>query len=549
MRILALILLLAGAFAAAAQAPAGAEFTPPRLSFVDGPVSFWRPGAQDWAQARINTPLAAGDALYAGERGNLEVQAGPRQFVRAAERTHLGIVAVEPDFLQVKLTGGQAALDLRSLPAGHTVELDTPNAVFTVEHTGYYRVTVSDDTVYFIARRGGQATVTLANGVSHTLSPSEELVIRGAAVETYAAPEPDAWDRWNYARTDYESEAISARYVPPGVYGVGVLDHWGRWRVVPEYGAVWFPDRIARGWAPYSAGSWIWDPYYGWTWLDDAPWGWAPYHYGRWVLVSGFWGWAPGPLIVRPAYAPALVAFYSAPGPAIGWVALGWGEPLHPWWGPPGFIGTAWWGGWGGPRIARAVVHTERPIVIVAEKQFGRGPVRPARLPPEKAREAKPIREAHPVRPGIGSFAPQRRETVRPPPAVASRPTVTTKPSTSKTPAAAAKVPAAPPKVVPPPPKRAESGTPAPRPSFAEKGVERARPPLPPQPPRTPAQVRPAPQVRPQAPSAPPAAKRGDDVREARPGALPGRPASVVPRQSPPASPKAAKGATAPRSP
>jgi len=34
---------------------------PPRLSFTDGNVSFFRPGAPDWVQAQINTPLAPGD--------------------------------------------------------------------------------------------------------------------------------------------------------------------------------------------------------------------------------------------------------------------------------------------------------------------------------------------------------------------------------------------------------------------------------------------------------------------------------------------------------
>jgi len=29
----------------------------PRLSFVDGQVSFFRSGAQDWVQAQVNTPL------------------------------------------------------------------------------------------------------------------------------------------------------------------------------------------------------------------------------------------------------------------------------------------------------------------------------------------------------------------------------------------------------------------------------------------------------------------------------------------------------------
>ena len=30
---------------------------------------------------------------------------------------------------------------------------------------------------------------------------------------------------------------------------------------------------------------------------------------GAW---NGYWGWAPGPIVVRPVYAPALVAFFGA---------------------------------------------------------------------------------------------------------------------------------------------------------------------------------------------------------------------------------------------
>jgi hypothetical protein len=530
LRAVALIgLLVVPALAAAADAPPASEIMPPRLSFVDGAVSFWRPGAQDWAPARVNTPLAAGDSLYAGERANLEIQIGPRAFVRAAERTQLGIVAIEPDFVQLKLTGGQAALDLRSIAPGHTVELDTPNAVFTVEHPGYYRVSVGAETTYLVTRRGGRATVTAADGAPQTVSASEEIVIRGTAspvLETYVAPELDAWDRWNYARTDYEIEALSARYVSPGIYGVGVLDQWGAWRVVPTYGAVWIPRAVAPGWAPYSAGSWVWDPYYGWTWIDTAPWGWAPFHYGRWVVVDGFWAWAPGPLILRPVYAPALVAFFSvsaAAGPSVGWVALGWGEPLLPWWGRPGFIGVPWWGGWGGPRIVNnvvvertvvvkpgAIVHqhikTPRAVSVVPEKRFGSGPVRGERLARADPRELGRIADAHPVRPRSESFVPERRDTVRPPAGVASRPVIETRP-----------------------PKRADTGTPLPRPSFGTGSVERRPPPQPPRPPSAEVLRRAAPVA-----SAPrrlePQPKGG---RLEQPRALPGSPANgALPRQS-----------------
>jgi hypothetical protein len=118
----------------------------------------------------------------------------------------------------------------------------------------------------------------------------------------------------------------------------------------------------------------MYDPYYGWTWVDAAPWGWAPYHYGRWVHVSGYWGWAPGPVVVRPRYAPALVAFFGGGGvsggfsigaPRIGWVALGWGEPIVPWWGPLGWRGVPHWAGWGGPHIVNNVVVNHKTVINV----------------------------------------------------------------------------------------------------------------------------------------------------------------------------------------
>src|SRR6266545_2108634 len=308
--------------------------TPPRLSYSDGEVSFWRPGAQDWAPAQINTPLAPGDELYTGDRSNLELQVGSRAFVRASGDTQLGLVNQDPDFLQLKVTSGLVSVDLRSLDSGTTVEVDTPQAALTIERPGYYSVDVSQDRTSFIARRGGRAIVTPAGGQAVALAASEEIVLDGSPTPTVRS------------------------YVPPGVYGLDALDQYGSWREVPTYGPIWVPQAVAADWVPYSTGRWIADPLFGWTWVDIAPWGWAPYHYGRWVFVDGYWAWAPGPVVTRPVYAPALVAFFGGPGlsvsvsgPLVGWVALGWGEPVVPWWGRPGFIREPSWRGWGGPRV------------------------------------------------------------------------------------------------------------------------------------------------------------------------------------------------------
>jgi hypothetical protein len=436
--------------------------TPPRLSLVDGRVSFWRPGAEDWTQAQVNTPLAPGDVLYTGSPGNLELQIGSRAFVRAWANTRLGLESQEPDFLQFKVTAGYASFDLRTLAPGRTVQVDTPNATFTIDHPGYYRIDATDEYTSFIARRGGQAVVTPTGGGLLAISPGEEVIIEGMVspvVTAYTAPKLDEWDKWNYARTDQLLEAVSAHYVSPGIYGAGELDAYGTWRIDSVYGPVWFPTALPPGWVPYSSGSWIQDSFYGWTWLGIEPWGWAPYHYGRWVFVNGFWGWAPGPVVARPVYAPALVAFFGGPGvaagiavsggPVVSWVALGWGEPLVPWWGPQGFIHRPWWGGWGGPHIVNNVVIKKTTVVKVqnirvyrnvavhkalvsaGKSHFGRGRIESARTVKGNAKKFRPILSAPRVRTTRAAFGSDTGRNIRPPEKSLKRPTAAAHPSSA----------------------------------------------------------------------------------------------------------------------
>jgi len=497
----------------AADAPIGR--TPPRLSYVDGEVSFWRPGASNWAPAQVNTPLAAGDETYTGNRGNLELQIGARAFVRAWGDTQLGFVNQEPDFLQFRVTAGHVSLDLRGVEPGRTVEIDTPMAAFTVDAPGYYRVDVSPERTAFITRRSGRATMTVAGGSAVAIAPSEEVVLDGATtprVQSFVAPPLDVWDSWNYARTDELIDSMSARYVPAGVYGVDDLDHYGAWRVVPTYGAVWVPREVATGWAPYSTGRWVADPQYGWTWVDAAPWGWAPYHYGRWVYVDGYWAWAPGPLVARPVYAPALVAFFGAPGvrvvvgsPFVSWVALGWGEPLVPWWGSARFVDRPSWAGWGGPRVVNNVVvnrttvvnvqnitvynntTVRNAVVAVREDAFGRRAVHEARVADVDVRRLEPVHGRLRVTPDASSFVAASGPAVAPPPQTLQRRVVAT-----RRPAAAVARPDAPrermapavsmpaPQIVPAP-KPATATTPTPpRAPFGASQVERQRPSPPP---------------------------------------------------------------------
>jgi hypothetical protein len=438
-------------------------------------------------------------------------------------------VSHEPSFLQVKATTGHVSLDLGSLPPGRTVKLDTPRGAFTIERPGYYRADVSEALTSFSARRGGQATLTSAGGPV-VIAAGEGVVLEGARTPTVrreVAPELDVWDQWNFARTEHLLQAVSARYVPPDVYGADELDRHGSWRVVQPYGSVWMPQAVPAGWVPYSTGRWISDPYYGWTWVDAAPWGWAPYHYGRWVFVDGVWAWVPGPIVHRAVYAPALVAFFGGHGvqvgigaPFVSWVALGWGEPLVPWWGRPGFVGRPWWAGWGGPRVVNNVVvqrttvvnvnnitvyrnvNVRNAVVAIRQDHFGARSVQDARIPRVDVRRLEPVRGPLNVRPEAGSVGAARGSAAPPPAAAPARPVAVTPRPVGRpvAPRGEAQRPSpgvsAPASRIDSRPMAAEPAPTPARPSSGERQVERQR------------SSSPSPLVTPHAAAAPPAPSR-----------------------------------------
>ena len=486
------------------------EATPARLSYIHGEVSFWRPGAADWAEARVNTPLAPGDLIYTGQGGTVEVQFGPRAFMRAGNGTQIGLDNQEPDYVQFRVTAGHAGLDLRELAAGHTVEIATPNAAFTVERTGYYHVAVSEDSTTFRPHRGGTATVTPAGGTATPIAANQQIVVSGTdapRVDAGPAPELTAWDRWNYQRTAYLLQPSTTQHVSSSVYGAEALAQHGNWRTVETYGRVWVPATVAPDWVPYSTGRWIWDPRFGWTWLDDAPWGWAPYHYGRWVFVGSSWAWAPGPVVVRPVYSPALVVFLGGPVTVsvgvhpLHWAPLGWGEPVIPWWGRPGVVGVASWNGWGGPRVVNNVVvnrttnihvtnitvyknvHVHNAVVAVPGDRFGHGHVKPTRIDHARVRELKPVRGALDVKPVATSVMPAGGSAVKPPAVIHERKVVATRAPRDFTPTLKAQglgtsrevtSPAAP-QLVPAPRRERGRVTAATEPANAPDSAEKAR--------------------------------------------------------------------------
>jgi hypothetical protein len=391
-----------------------------RVSYTGGEVSYQRGDSDGWSTLGINTPLVTGDSLYTADDGFAEVHLGSGNVLRMDTGTQVDLLSETRELAQLGLRSGYLSLRARSVTGRATLEIDTPNGAATVLKPGLYRVELTDRGARYSVVKG-RLSVSL-DGQHLDLDAGESLAIEGTDTSRYSvdriAPETP-FDKWAYDRDVRADRSRSARYVNHDVVGYEDLDDNGTWRDTPDYGRVWTPSDVPSGWAPYQAGSWMWQDPFGWTWVSNESWGWAPYHYGRWLFVQGAWGWVPPPPVgfhgpsvvadISPTYAPALVAFIGGKnwslgvslggGPAIGWVPLAPAEPYYyPW--------------QSAPRVTNNYTNITviNAVTVVNTTNFARGPIRPIRVPPRQVLHAPVMGcAATEVMPTRESLWPSRR--------------------------------------------------------------------------------------------------------------------------------------------
>ncbi len=334
-RLMAALLLLALATAAAA-----ADDDPPgrvgRVIESQGQSWLWDTDADEWIALQRNRPITTGNRIAVDGNARLELRVGSTT-IRLAGGSELEVRRLDDERIDLFLLDGSAALRVRSQDVSREIELNTPMGRFTPRRAGHYRIDHFDDS----------STATALNGELHFENDDSALDVgtgrsadfwreANATHYSWSEAQTDEFADW-VARADREDERTGAvtRYVSPEMTGYEDLDRNGQWESHPEYGPVWMPTTVVSGWAPYRYGHWAWISPWGWTWVDDAPWGFAPFHYGRWVTVGGRWCWAPGRYVARPVYAPALVAWLgnvhvSVGAPVVGWVPLAPREPYYP---------------------------------------------------------------------------------------------------------------------------------------------------------------------------------------------------------------------------
>ncbi|HZR59250.1 MAG TPA: DUF6600 domain-containing protein [Terriglobales bacterium] len=313
-----------------------------RLDFSSGSVSFQPGGEGDWVQAVNNRPLTTGDNLWADQNSRAELELGSTS-IRMNSETSVTFLDLDDHTAQIKLSQGTLEFRVRHLDDGDTFEIDTPNLAFDVQRTGEYRIDVNangDQTIATVWSGRGEVT---GGGSSYIVIAGQQATFNGTDQldhEIAQLPGRDDFDNWVLSRDQREDRAESANYISTEMTGYEDLDDNGHWHYVADYGPVWTPAGVAGDWAPYRYGHWVSIEPWGWTWVGDEPWGFAPYHYGRWAFVESSWCWVPGPVVVRPYYAPALVAFIggggfnlsvSVGGAGVGWFPLGPREVYVPW--------------------------------------------------------------------------------------------------------------------------------------------------------------------------------------------------------------------------
>jgi hypothetical protein len=263
---------------------------------------------------------------------------------RIGNGTELDIVVLDEQNTDLRLPQGAADIHLRNPDTGEAVStiVTTPRGDVSLSAPGRYLVEAgTTDQPTAVTVYDGQAQITDAAGATFDLSAGQAGLLTGNGnqpVFATRAAQPNPLDNWATQREQQFAATPLPPQVSPDMTGVATLAAYGGWQSEPAYGPVWFPRGVAAGWEPYRDGHWAYVRPWGWTWIDNARWGFAPFHYGRWVRIHDTWAWAPGAVTVqsgvvaRAIYSPALVVFAAlgVGGPDIAWYPLGWNEPYIP---------------------------------------------------------------------------------------------------------------------------------------------------------------------------------------------------------------------------
>ena len=317
-----------------------------RISHIEGQLLRYVPDEEDWVETVRDTPFGINDTLYSNKDTRAEIIIPNNTWMRIDSDTQIQLITIKDDVTEIDVISGVVrfynkgsdALIKAVTPLGYVMGPPGTGFDLIVDHD-YMEVVASKGTVYFDHNTAGEQFEAIA-GSSSIIANRWQVTVGDAVAD------PN-WDEWNRDRDALWAKRIrtggeSVRYLPPGLYHHAyVLESHGRWQRVYYDGAYyyfWRPVHLTVGWAPFTVGRWT--AWYGeHTWIPYEPFGYVTHHYGCWVLVNGFWYWAPPVARIRVHLGPPLldIGFAWYPGRVawihsgvhIGWVPLAPYEPYY----------------------------------------------------------------------------------------------------------------------------------------------------------------------------------------------------------------------------
>ncbi len=278
-----------------------------RISLAQGQVNIGGEVGEQVDSAVVNWPVTSRNQVTTGRDSRTEIRIGSTA-VRLDADSAMDVTELDDDTLRLHLHYGSAIIRLRTPEAANGFELSTPQGVVRMQQPGRMRVDAG--------RSKDTTLVSVFDGIASVDGGGSRLTVRQGRMAELGMDDirtgqarRDGFDDWANLRDERDDRSESVRYVTREMTGYEDLDQYGSWRDDAEYGPLWAPTRIASDWVPYRDGRWTYLQPWGWTWVDNAPWGYAPFHYGRWVTVSNRWYWAPGRNVSRVIWSPALVGW------------------------------------------------------------------------------------------------------------------------------------------------------------------------------------------------------------------------------------------------
>lgn len=341
-----------------------------RLAAITGSVSFHNAGETQWSAATLNYPVTNGESFWTEPQAGATLEIADDRVV-LDDSTELDITALDQSQLTATEPQGAIFLQLNSLPSAQGVSFDTPRGTVQITAIGRYEIVAGDT--------NNATTVSVVEGAAHVSGTGLSLDIGPQQTATIGGSDtlqgnvgPLQQDSFLQAQLGTPAPRRVAALPRATRYMTGAADlqQYGSFSQNAQYGQVWYPNDVASDWAPYRDGHWAYVQPWGWTWVDNARWGFAPFHYGRWVQVDDRWGWVAGGESADyggadygngggywnagygggyPVYSPALVTFVDVGGAALAgaaigfaagelaggyapaWIPLGPREPYYPW--------------------------------------------------------------------------------------------------------------------------------------------------------------------------------------------------------------------------